>query len=176
MGVVRMRVWTADKKHHNNPQVIHMTPVHQLMSCEVKSYMFVWWILAKIPYSIIILPPVKKSIPCCLLTSKSTEIFVKNCFWLFFSFVNRAWSVHISLLIQKSNIMDRGLVAYFIVWSQKYLDEWWISFLQTHSFLLHKTLIDGLESWGLLVDYSDVLSAVWTLVLMALIHCRWSIG
>ncbi len=28
-------------KHHNNPQVIHVTPVHQLMSCEVKSCMFV---------------------------------------------------------------------------------------------------------------------------------------
>uniref|UniRef100_A0A673GYG6 Metal transporter n=1 Tax=Sinocyclocheilus rhinocerous TaxID=307959 RepID=A0A673GYG6_9TELE len=34
----------ADKKHHNNPQVIHMTPVHQLcqsnMSCKVKSCKF----------------------------------------------------------------------------------------------------------------------------------------
>ncbi len=28
-------------KNHNNPQVIHMNPVHQLMSCEVKSCMFV---------------------------------------------------------------------------------------------------------------------------------------
>ncbi len=28
-------------KHHNNPQVIHTTPVHQLTSCEVKSYVFV---------------------------------------------------------------------------------------------------------------------------------------
>ncbi len=27
---------------------------------------------------------------------------------------------------------------------------WWICFLQTHSFLLHKMLIDGLESCGLL--------------------------
>ncbi len=34
MGAVRMRVQTAD---HNNPQVIHSTPVHQLTSCEVKS-------------------------------------------------------------------------------------------------------------------------------------------
>ncbi len=31
MGAVRMRVQTDDKKHHNNPQVIHTTPVHQLM-------------------------------------------------------------------------------------------------------------------------------------------------
>ncbi len=31
-----------------------------------------------------------------------------------------------------------------------------IDFLQTHSFSLHKTLIDGLEWCGLLVDYCDV--------------------
>ncbi len=36
MGAVRMRV-----PHHNNPKIIHMTPVHQLMSCEVKSCVFV---------------------------------------------------------------------------------------------------------------------------------------
>ncbi len=34
--------------------------------------------------------------------------------------------------------------------------QWWICFLQTHSFWLHKTLIDGLEWSGLLVDYCDV--------------------
>ncbi len=28
-------------KHHNNPQVVHTTPAHQLMSCEVKSCMFI---------------------------------------------------------------------------------------------------------------------------------------
>ncbi len=32
---------------------------------------------------------------------------------------------------------------------------WWI--IQTWSFLLHKTVIDGLESCGLLVDYCDVI-------------------
>ncbi len=37
MGAVRMRVQTAEK---NNPQVIHMTSVHQLTPCEVKSWMF----------------------------------------------------------------------------------------------------------------------------------------
>ncbi len=30
MGAVRMRVQTADKNNHNNPQVIHTTPVYQL--------------------------------------------------------------------------------------------------------------------------------------------------
>ncbi len=32
----------------------------------------------------------------------------------------------------------------------------WICFLHTHSFSLCKTLIDGLDWCGLLVDYSDV--------------------
>ncbi len=41
MGAVRIRVQTADKKHHNNPQVIHTNPVHQLMSCIMKSCLFV---------------------------------------------------------------------------------------------------------------------------------------
>ncbi len=31
MGAVRMRVQTADKNIHSNPQVMHTTPVHQLM-------------------------------------------------------------------------------------------------------------------------------------------------
>ncbi len=44
----------------------------------------------------------------------------------------------------------------------------------TSSVWLHKTLTDGLEWRGLLVDYCDVLSAVWTLILMAPIHCRGS--
>ncbi len=33
---------------------------------------------------------------------------------------------------------------------------WWICFLQTCSFSLHRTSIDGLEWCGLLVDYCDV--------------------
>ncbi len=41
MGAVRMRVQTANKKYHNNSQVIHTTPIHHLMSIEVKSYLFV---------------------------------------------------------------------------------------------------------------------------------------
>ncbi len=49
----------------------------------------------------------------------------------------------------------------------------WICFLQTHSFWLLKTLTDGLEWYGLLVMF---LSAVWTLILTAPIHCRGSIG
>ncbi len=37
MGAVRMRFQTTHLKHHNNPQVNHMSPVHQWMSWEVKS-------------------------------------------------------------------------------------------------------------------------------------------
>ncbi len=44
------------------------------------------------------------------------------------------------------------------------------------SFCLLQTLIDGLEWCGLLVYYCDVLSAVWTLILTAPIHCRASIA
>ncbi len=29
LGAVRMRVQTAEKKHHKNPQVVHMTPVQK---------------------------------------------------------------------------------------------------------------------------------------------------
>ncbi len=37
MGAVKMRVQTADK----TITIIHMSPVHQLMSCDVESCMFV---------------------------------------------------------------------------------------------------------------------------------------
>ncbi len=71
MGAIRIRDQTADK---NNPQVIHMTPVHQLTFCEVKSCMFVRnksfikafflnfkpLLPAKSPFFIILLFPVKK--------------------------------------------------------------------------------------------------------------------
>ncbi len=40
---------------------------------------------------------------------------------------------------------------------------------------VHKTLTDGLELCQLLVNYCDVLSAVWTLILTAPIHCRGSL-
>ncbi len=55
----------------------------------------------------------------------------------------------------------------------KCLNEGFVSY--KHSFFLHKMLTDGLDLCGLLVDYCDVLSAVWTLILTAPIHCRASI-
>ncbi len=50
-----------------------------------------------------------------------------------------------------------------------------VDLLQTRNFSLHKMLIDGLEWCGLFVEYCDVLSDVWTLILMAPILCRGSI-
>ncbi len=56
----------------------------------------------------------------------------------------------------RSNFMDRRL----IVWPRNILMlktyQWWICFLKTCSFSLHKTLFDGLEWCGLLVHYCDV--------------------
>ncbi len=57
-------------KHHNYPQVIHMTPVHQLTSCEAKSCLFVInksiikMFLFSSPLSIILPSPMKT--PSCL--------------------------------------------------------------------------------------------------------------
>ncbi len=51
MGAVRVQ--TADK-NISNMYVIHMTPVHQLMSCEAKRF------CDKRPLSIILLSPVEK--------------------------------------------------------------------------------------------------------------------
>ncbi len=48
---------------------------------------------------IITLPPVKKSISCCSLTSKSTNIYFLELFWTTVLSCKR-WSVHISPLIQ----------------------------------------------------------------------------
>ncbi len=41
---------------------------------------------------------------------------------------------------------------------------------------LYKMLVDGLYSCWLLVDYCMFLSAVWTLILTALIYCRGYTG
>ncbi len=78
-----------------------------------------------------------------------------------FLLVNGAWSVHISLLIQTRRYFTGRSIIMDSCFSWKQLCEvkmslWWICFLQTHSFLLNKTLTDGLEWCGLLVDYCDV--------------------
>ncbi len=57
-------------------------------------------------------------------------------------------------IIMDYGVLTKGFVSYIL------------------SFLLYKTLIDGLEWCGLLM----FLSAVWTLILTAPIHCRGSIA
>ncbi len=62
-------------------------------------------------------------------------------------FIIIAWGKAASA-INSYKIMDYGWVC----WKQ-----WFeVVFLQTHTFSLHKTFIDGLELCGLLVDYCDV--------------------
>ncbi len=51
-----------------------------------------------------------------------------------------------------------------------------LMFLTTCSFSLHTMLIDGLEWCDYLWIIVMFLSVVWTLILTAPIHCRWSIG
>ncbi len=83
-------------KHHNNPQEIHTTPVHELISCEAKSYMF---IRNKPSFSHFYFKP-------SLLQNS------KNCFGLFL-LVYGAWSVHISLLIQTRQLFHYRLLLVF---------------------------------------------------------------
>ncbi len=79
MGAIRMRVQTADK----NSTIIHTTPVHQLMSCEMKSCVFVWKM------------------------SSHIHQHIHNSFGLF-SLIFRVRKN--CLYTEGSNIMDRGLV------------------------------------------------------------------
>ncbi len=92
MGAVRM---TADKKHHNNPQVIHTSPVHQLTSWELKSCMFV---RNKSIIKTFLTSNASSSEKVHLLLSSHIKIHQHICselFWL----INGSWSVHIFLLI-----------------------------------------------------------------------------
>ncbi len=91
------------------------------------------------------LPPVKKSIPCCSHTSKSID---RKLFWTVF-LVSGAWPVHISLLIH----------THILAWSNSLklkTHYWWI---YNGRFSLLKMLTDGLEWCGLLVDYCNGFSS-----------------
>ncbi len=54
-----------------------------------------------------------------------------------------SWFIWDVFFTAESDIMDRGPAL-------KLKTTWWISFLQTHSFSLHRLLTDGLELCGLL--------------------------
>ncbi len=76
-----------------------------------------------------------KSILCCPLTSKSTNIFTENSFRLF------------------PLVIDLCIFLSWFRWDNVFTGE---SNMHPCSFSLHKSLIDGLELCGLLVEYCDV--------------------
>ncbi len=81
-------------KHHNNPQVIHTTPVHQLMSCEAKS---------------------------CVFVNKSIKTFLTSnyCFWPKYEFIihnNFSSSEKVHLLLS-SNIKIHPHICLKLFWT-----------------------------------------------------------
>ncbi len=168
MGAVRMRIQTADKN-------IHTSPVHQSTSCETETCMFgrnkstIKTCLTSNHHLLVHNPyyassSVKSSSPVV-----SHQIHPHICLELFLV-VNRAWSVQISLLIQTRP---------FIHWRKWYH---WGSTLKCLRMDLFLTNTQLLASWdvnwwtGVVWIIVMFLSAVWTLILTAPIHCRGSIG
>ncbi len=88
------------------------------------------------------------------MLSSHIKIHQHICLELTLSACKWWWSVHISLLIQTRQLENAILCiedSYFSLKQQFEVKmSWWICFLQTSIFSLHKTLIDGLESCGLL--------------------------
>ncbi len=101
------------------------------------------------------LPALKKSIPFCPLTSKSSQIY---CFRLF-SYVNGAESVKISLLIQTRQKQYYGIRTHILATVRSVKTSWRICFLQACSFSRHKTLTVGLEWCGLLWRFISCLDS-----------------
>ncbi len=118
MGAVRMRVQTADK----NITIIHTTPVHLITCVKVKNCVFERAkFIIKIfnntsgqnmyPWSIIMLPPVKKS-----MLFSQIKIHLNYCLELFW--LVGAWSVHIYLLIQtRLRFSVLKAILWIMVWS-----------------------------------------------------------
>ncbi len=77
MGAVRMRVQTANV-NISNSQVIHTIPVHQLMSCEVKSCMLscVWNIVMFLSavWTLILTAPIQDPLVSKWWNAKFTQI------------------------------------------------------------------------------------------------------
>ncbi len=141
----------------NNQPVIHITPVHQLTSCEDKSCVFVRNKSIKtfltsnhcfqLKYEPIIHNNASSSEKVHLLvslTSKSTNTY------LFRTVLASKQSVQISLLIQTRPLFALE-EALLLIMDLKM--PWWIRFLQTFSFWLLKMLTDGLEWCGLWCFY-----------------------
>ncbi len=110
----------------------------------------------------------KKSISCCLShQNPATYLFRAVLFWL----VNGAWSVQISLLIQTRWLFHRRKHYYGL-----FRPETTVKCLNDE---IVSTLIDfwDINWWtGVVWIIEMFLSAVWTLILTAPIHCRASIA
>ncbi len=103
MGAVRMRVQTSDK----NITIIHkLSPVNPLISCDVKSCVFV---RNKSIFKSIIDNNVSSSEKVHPLVCSYIEIHQHISLELF-SLVNSAWSVHISLLIQMTDFFVKTIL------------------------------------------------------------------
>ncbi len=147
---------------------VHTIPVHQLMSCEVKSCMFVRnisTIRGCLNFKMSLLESIihnnasynEKVHP---LLSSHIKIHLHICLELLL--VNVSCSAYFSPDSDEMtcNVMDR--VKYITntqLFASQDINRW-----------------TGVVWCGLLMDYCDVLSAVWTLILTAPIHYRWSIG
>ncbi len=110
--------------------------------------------------------------------SKSTSIFVLNCFGLF-PHVNSALFVRVSLLIEMRLLfpLEKAMlwIEEAVVWRQQCLNNGFVYYKHAaFCFTMHSFL-----DWHR-VDYFWIivmfLSAVWTLILTAPIHCRGSTG
>ncbi len=171
MGAVRMRVQTANK----NIKTAHTTPVHQHLvtwkaAClyetnpSLRHVNFKSSLLAKTTFHNPLLHSLQWKSPFPVVHSHQNPPT-----FLFKTFNEHTWSVHIYLLIQQddlsftdeSNIMNREMVC------KKHLGRFF--------YITLNSLIDGLESCGLLEGYCDVLSAVCILILTVPINYRGSI-
>ncbi len=169
MGAVRMRVQTADK----NITVIHTTPVHQLMSCEAKSCVFVnksiktfltsnycFWP----KYEFIIHNNFSSSEKVHLLLSSNIKIHPHICLELFWT-VLACKRCLICADISPDSDQTTFSLEETILWTHilagsdglKLKTSRWICFLQTHCFSLHKMLTDGLEWCG----WSNTCELLW---------------
>ncbi len=166
--------WESKQLKKNNPQVIHTTPVHKLTSYEAKSCVFVrnkstikTFLASNCPLiSIILLSPVKKLSRLNQernMHRSSTVYKWKQSKTVLNNFVGGFWCERMTV-----DGVFHWRKRYNRLWTGKYQhfgQKWRLSKLKCfnngfvsyrHMFLLHKTLIDGLELCGLLVDYCDV--------------------
>ncbi len=115
------------------------------------------------------------SIPCCPLTSKSTDMFVWNCFgqFLLVKVLDRSIFLDLCILndfftavilydLRKPLFEDKNVLMYLFITNMQLFDSqdinWW----------------NGVFNYLWIIDM--FLSAVWTLILTAPIHWRGSFG